>query len=75
MSYYRNDFGGWIVGGVALGIGLLIFKILFLFAAIAFFAVWRSVENSNSVWRGLVRGTLVALTVCVLIVGLLFLLD
>lgn len=74
MSYHERGMGGWIIGGIALGLGLLIFKILFLFAVMAFYAIWRSVENSNSAWRRLVRGTLVTVTICVLL-GLLLVLD
>jgi hypothetical protein len=72
---HNHGIGGWVEAGIGLGIGLAIFH--FIVVGLAFVAVglWLVTAKFSPFWRAAVRGILVTVAICAVLLVLVMLLG
>jgi hypothetical protein len=72
--HHHGDLRGWIVGGIGLALGYLIFHVLWTAVAMVGLIIWYATDNWKTAWRRGARTIFVVAVSLALFAGVLILL-
>jgi hypothetical protein len=70
-SYHRGNLGDWIMAGIGIALGVLLFRIFVGLLILGVVAIWSATKTLNPVLRKTVRGVFVGLILLIVLVGLI----
>jgi hypothetical protein len=73
--HHHGDLRGWIVGGIGLALGYLVFHFVWTAVALVGMLVWYSTDNWKTAWRRGARALFILAMSLTLLVGLVILLS